>query len=67
MACVAGDEEGVFPSTVDEEPVSCTSGWAVMSWFRGRLLEINHVVSQWCVSSCSCLGSPVTPVFRARV
>ena len=25
-----------------EEPTSCTSGWVVMSWFRGSLLVINH-------------------------
>ena len=28
-----------------EEPTSCTSGLVVMSWFRGSLLEINHVMS----------------------
>jgi hypothetical protein len=42
VMCVAKDKEGTFPATVDEEPVSCTSGWVVMSWLRERILGINH-------------------------
>jgi hypothetical protein len=50
-ACVAGDEEGAFPATVDEEPVSCTSGCA-RSWLRGRMLGISHVGVDKRVRAC---------------
>jgi hypothetical protein len=46
-ACVAGDEEVVFPATVDKELVSCTSGWMERSWLRRRLLGTRFRGAPW--------------------
>jgi hypothetical protein len=52
-----------FPMTADEKLASCTTGWATMSWLRGRSLSNNprHGV---CIARVVC-GVRVEFVLRA--
>jgi hypothetical protein len=54
VVCVARDEEGTFPDSRQGASVMYIR-MATRSWFRRRLLEINHAcVSCACVSLYSC-------------